>query len=219
MSNTFMSNTFMSKTFVSKTFRQKSFGVLRLKAPPLLRRFLRRKDGAAAVEFGLVALPFFALMFAIIETALVFFAGQVLETAVADSGRLILTGQAQSKKFDAAKFKAEVCGADPTQNPGYKMYGLFDCEGGLQVDVRTYTSFAAINNAKPIDADGKLTFTPTYAPGGPGQIVVVRLAYAWPIHVSLLGYSLSDLAGGNRLLLATAAFRNEPFPATQSGTP
>lgn len=192
----------MSKTSMSKTFRQKSFGVL--------RRFLRRKDGATAVEFGLVALPFLALMFAIMETALVFFAGQVLETAAADSGRLILTGQAQSKKFDAAKFKAEVCA---------KVYGLFDCEGGLQVDVRTYQSFAAIDTKKPIDADGKLTFTSTYAPGGPGDIVVVRLAYAWPIQVSLLGYSLADLAGSSRLLLATAAFRNEPFPVTQSSTP
>lgn len=195
---------------MSKTFRQKLCGALRPKAPRLLRRFLRRKDGATAVEFGIVALPFFALMFAIIETAMVFFAGQVLETVVADSGRLILTGQAQSKKFDAAQFKTEVCA---------KVYGLFDCEGGLQVDVRTYASFAAVDTAKPIDADGKLTFTPTYAPGGPGEIVVVRLAYAWPIQVSLLGYSLGDLAGGSRLLLATAAFRNEPYPVAKPAAP
>jgi Flp pilus assembly protein TadG len=43
------------------------------------------KDGSAAVEFGLIAAPFIALLFAIMETAIVFFAGQTLETAVADS--------------------------------------------------------------------------------------------------------------------------------------
>jgi Flp pilus assembly protein TadG len=48
------------------------------------RRFVREKDGVVAVEFAIVAAPFLALMFAIMETALVFFASQVLETAVAD---------------------------------------------------------------------------------------------------------------------------------------
>jgi Flp pilus assembly protein TadG len=180
-----------------------------MKTPRLLHRFLRRKDGATAVEFGVIALPFLLLMFAIMETALVFFAGQALETAAADSGRLILTGQAQKQKFDAAKFKEQVCA---------KVYGLFDCEAGLQVDVRTYASFAAIDNSRPVDKDGKLTLTPTYAPGGPGDIVVVRLVYQWPIHLSLLGFNLSDLAGDKRLLMATSAFRNEPFPTTQGSS-
>ena len=60
-----------------------------------VRRFARGQDGIAAVEFGIVAAPFLALMFAIMETAIVFFASQTLETAVADSARLIMTGQAQ----------------------------------------------------------------------------------------------------------------------------
>ena len=55
-------------------------------AAPLARRFVRQQDGAAAVEFALVALPFLALTFAILETALVFFAGQTLEAAVAELG-------------------------------------------------------------------------------------------------------------------------------------
>jgi Flp pilus assembly protein TadG len=52
-----------------------------------VRRFARGNDGIAAVEFGIVAAPFLALMFAIMETAIVFFASQTLETAVADSAR------------------------------------------------------------------------------------------------------------------------------------
>ena len=52
--------------------------------PDLVRRFVRQQDGSAAVEFGMVAVPFLGLTFAILETALVFFAGQTLETAVTD---------------------------------------------------------------------------------------------------------------------------------------
>jgi Flp pilus assembly protein TadG len=74
-----------------------------------LGRLLRQQDGAAAVEFSLVAAPFLALLFAIMETALVFFSGQALETAVADSARLIMTGQAQSQGLTQATFKNAVC--------------------------------------------------------------------------------------------------------------
>ena len=167
------------------------------------RRFIRHQDGTSTVEFAMLAAPFLALMFAIIETAVVFFAGQALETAGADSARLILTGQAQTQGFDQAKFKQAVCA---------KIYGLFNCSTGLYVDVKNYSSFAAINTAKPLDSGGNLqTGTFGYAPGGPGDIVVVRLMYEWPVYVSLLGLNLADSAGGKRLLMSTIAFRNEPY--------
>lgn len=170
------------------------------------RRFVRRQDGAAAVEFALVALPFLALIFAIVETALVFFASQSLEAAASESARLVMTGQAQSAGYTQKTFKDDVvC--------GYLKAGisLFDCEHGVQVDVKSYSSFAAINSTPPVK-DGKLDTTNlAYTPGKAGDIVVVRLYYQWPIYVSLLGNSLANLNGGYRLLVATAVFRNEPF--------
>src|SRR6266850_1253383 len=110
-------------------------GLLRAKLlrPATVRRFVRGEQGIAAVEFGIVAAPFLALMFAIMETAIVFFASQTLETAVADSARLIMTGQAQSQGFTQAQFKTAVCA---------KILGLFDCASGVYVDVRTYASFS-----------------------------------------------------------------------------
>ena len=169
----------------------------------ILRRFRRNRRGSAAVEFALVAPLFFGLLFAIIELAMVFFASQVLETATQDSARVIMTGQAQTQGFDQAKFKDAVCA---------KIYGLFDCSAGLYVDVKNYSSFAAINTGKPVDANGVLqTGTFGYQPGGPGDIVVVRLLYQWPVYVSLLGLNLADSAGSKRLLMSTIAFRNEPY--------
>jgi Flp pilus assembly protein TadG len=167
-----------------------------------VRRFAQGKDGVAAVEFAIVAAPFLALMFAIMETSLIFFASQTLETAVADSARLIMTGQAQAQKYTAAQFKTEVCN---------RIKGLFDCAGGLQVDVKTYTAFGSVDNSKPVDVNGNLKTDFGYAPGGPGEIVVVRLMYQFPVYASLLGFNLSDMAGGKRLVMATAAFRNEPY--------
>lgn len=177
---------------------------MRLSGFAAARRLIRQQDGAAAIEFGLVAAPFLALVFAIMETAVVFFAGQTMETAAADSARLIMTGQAQTQGFDQAKFKEAVCA---------RIYGLFNCNGGLFVDVKTYTAFSNINNSQlPLDANGNLqTDSFGYQPGGPGDIVVVRLMYQWPVYVSLLGLNLSDMSGSKRLLMSTIAFRNEPY--------
>jgi Flp pilus assembly protein TadG len=169
---------------------------------PAARRFVREQDGAVAVEFGLVMVPFLAVLFAIVETAIVFFAGQTLETAVADSARLIMTGQAQSGNYGATEFKNAVCS---------KVYGLFDCQNGIYVDVRKYSSFASVSLTRPVDANGNFQNNMAYDPGGPGCITVVRLYYQWPVYLKLSGLNLADLANGKRLLAATAAFRNEPY--------
>jgi Flp pilus assembly protein TadG len=192
-----------------------SIGAARFKRARFLRiktvrRFAKGEDGVAAVEFGMVAAPFLALMFAIMETSLVFFAGQTLETAVADSARLIMTGQAQSSGWSQDDFKTQVCN---------RIMGLFDCAAGIQIDVKTYTGgFSSVSNAKPVDANGNLlTSSFGYQPGAACNIVVVRLMYQWPVFMSLLGFNLADLSGSKRLLMATAAFRNEPFGSSSCG--
>jgi Flp pilus assembly protein TadG len=173
-------------------------------ARTLARKFVRRDDGAAMVEFGLIVIPFLALLFAIIETALVFFAGQVLETAVADSARLIMTGQAQALNLNAATFKSKVC---------ERVFGLFDCQGGLKIDVRTYQSFPNGPIAKPIDPNTGLLDTSGfgYQQSAAGDIVVMRFVYKWPTFVRTFGLDVADLSDGYRLVMATAAFRNEPY--------
>jgi Flp pilus assembly protein TadG len=161
-----------------------------------VRRLARQEDGSTAVEFGLLGLPFFGLMFAIIETALAFFAGQTLETATADASRLIMTGQAQMQNFDVPKFKQAVCA---------RIHGLFQCDK-IKFQVVTATSFSAADFSKPLDAQGNVK-PDTFSPGNAGDIVVVQVMYEWPIYVA----QLVNLSTDKRLLMATAAFRNEPY--------
>jgi Flp pilus assembly protein TadG len=168
----------------------------------ILGRFRRNRRGSAVVEFALVAPIFFALLFAIIETAMVFFASQVLETATQDSARFIFTGQAQGQHYTQTQFKDYVC---------TKITSLFNCTSGIYVDVESYPSFTNVTINDPIDANKNFVPNMNYSPGGPGDIVVVRLFYQWPLFVTGLGFNLSNMSGHTRLLAATAAFRNEPF--------
>jgi hypothetical protein len=61
------------------------------------------------------------------------------------------------------------------------------------------------------NANGTLANNYTYQPGNPGDVVVVRLIYQWPIFASALGFGLVNSANNTNTLVATAAFRNEPY--------
>ena len=58
--------------------------------------------------------------------------------------------------------------------------------------MKTFSSFASVTMPSPVDANGNFQNNFRYQPGGPGDIVVVRLFYQWPVYVSLLGFNLSE---------------------------
>lgn len=167
-----------------------------------LRRFRRNRKGSTAVEFALVAPVFFALLFAILETGILFLANQLLQTVTQESARMILTGQAQTASYTSAQFASYVCSQVPA---------LFNCNQ-ISIDVESYPSFASVNLGSQIDNNGNFVSNNLqYNPGGPGDIVVVRLFYQWPLVVTGLGWNPSNLSGNKRLLVGTAVFKNEPY--------
>ncbi len=180
--------------------------------PDRRRSFLADERAATAVEFALVAAPFLALIVGIIQTFLVIFASQLLETVVSQSSRGILTGQVQSAGLTQSQFATQVCN---------QVRILFDCSQ-LMIDVETYSSFSATNASSSFpqtnstmpaltyNAQGQVTNTWQYSPGTTGSVVVVRVMYQWPVFGGPLGFNLANLPNGNRLIMAAAAFQNEP---------
>lgn len=172
-------------------------------ARDVLRRFGHNRRGTAAVEFALVAPVFVALLFAIVETALMFFASQILETVAQESARQIMTGQTQAAGYNATSFVTQVVCRQPQP--------LLNCNN-IGVDVESDPSqFSNVSIADPV-TNG--TFDPTklkWNPGGSCSVVTVTLYYPWQMFVTGLGYNISNLSGNIRLLSATAAFRNEPY--------
>ena len=168
----------------------------------VFRRFGRNRRGSAAVEFALIAPVFFALLFAILETAIMFFASQILETVAQESTRQIMTGQAQAAGYSAAQFQTQVvCKQVPT---------LLNC-ANIIIDVENYPSFSNVTIPNPIVGGVLNTNGFGFNPGGSCAVVVARFYYNWPLFVTGLGYNISNLNGNQRLLVATAAFRNEPY--------
>jgi Flp pilus assembly pilin Flp len=170
-------------------------------------RLVLDERGAIAIEFGLLALPFFAIIAAILETAVVFLASQVLESAVQDASRLIRTGQAQDAKLGLEGFRSEICG---------RTYGLFrDCTSNIFLDVQPIDLFWEANIEAPVDRnctdDCEWTKDERYDAGTGTKRVLVQAYFRWPLILDPNWLGLSNLGDGTRLMGSAAVFRNEPF--------
>ncbi|RYE60250.1 MAG: pilus assembly protein [Hyphomicrobiales bacterium] len=188
---------------------------------PLVRRgtgLARDENGAVAVEFAILAIPFFAIVFAIIETSMTFFAQQVLESALQDTTRLIRTGQSQTgTPWTSEQFRQQVCD---------RSFGFFQCTPDrLWVKVTPIVAFAdaraqmiinpvnpdcTINSPDP-ETDCNWDVLETYDDGTGSSVIVAQAFYKWPTIVNLPWFSLANQAGNNRLLSAVRVFKNEPF--------
>lgn len=186
---------------------------LRRLISPVISRghaFARDERGVTAIEFGILALPFFTLIFAILETTMAFLGGQVLDGAVEDASRLIKTGQAQS--YDLDDFRTLLCGYT---------FGLFDCSKVL-IKVEVIDNFSSTTTGTlptticEEDEDGnqtdcELDVDEEFVPGARREVVQVTAYYRWPLVVNLPYFNFSNQPDSSRLLSATRVFRNEPF--------
>lgn len=150
----------------------------------------------------MVAPAFTALLLAIGQTSLVFFAQQNLETVAQRVSRQLMTGNVQKAKLTQSQFNALVCS---------KMPSFMDCSN-MMTDVRVVNSFSTATTGMPsitYDSSGKITNSWTYQTGNPGDILVVRVMYIWKTASAPLGFDLSNLTGQRRLLMATSVFKTE----------
>lgn len=175
-----------------------------------LAAFLRDNAGQAAVELALVSTPFFLLLFGIVELGLIFLVSSSLENATAQAARTIRTGSFQNGTAPtSAALKSAICSRFDWL-PG-------SCSSNLYLDVRTSTSFSTVSGPQPVQGGSFNPSALTCNPGGPGDIVVVRAYYLWPLIAPLMSKALQQVDGGKTVITSTATFRNEPYTQTTAG--
>ena len=166
--------------------------------------FAEGRRGAAAVEFALVSIPFFALIFGIIEVGLIYFIAVALENATDGAAREIRTGQLQTQGgATAASFKTLIC----------NQLGWLgsNCTSNLSVQVQTFSTFSTVTQTSPIVNGAINQNNLLFSLGGPGDIVLVQAFYQWTVLAPALDNLSTPLSGGKTLLTSTAVFRNEPY--------
>lgn len=190
----------------------------------LFARLRRSRDGTAAIEFGILAFPFFLLVFATIEAFIAFAGEQVLANAVDTMSRQVRTGQitfAMGRPTDLteAQFRTRFCNEISIM---IKCKAVEDADDQkLYLDVREFASFAAIPKHIPkINNDRYADLDPSafdFDPGGPRSINIVRAYYRWEVMTDLVRPYITNIRSEGSmprdyLMVATAAFRNEDYP-------
>lgn len=186
-----------------------------LRMPRIVRRFKKDDDGATAIEFAMLAGPFFVLLFGIIESSLIFFAGQMLESSVDNVGRKIRTGQLDNA-ITEAQFKQEVCDSAAI---------LFTCDD-IKIDLQVAARFQDLGDPPQPDADTNASDFSGYSFTAPcpEEIAMVTASYEWPIFTYFASDNIYPQSRGTKnpafrkiLLNAIAVFRTEPYPSATGG--
>ncbi len=178
-------------------------GILARRLQKRVERLSKDESGAAAVEFAMIATPFFFLIFGLLEVCLLFIMSTVMEHAISESSRSIRTGQAQQAELDESDFRDLICA---------KTFGMIDCGNKLHIDVEKLDNFAGGGSSVPLDADGNVDDSEFgFDPGGPNEIVAVRVYYEWALITPVISAPLVNMNGSKHLIQSNFVFRNEPY--------
>lgn len=180
-----------------------------------MKIFARDCRGNATIEFAFVAPLLILTMLAVVEFALNVFIASTLEAAMLESSRYGVTGARP----------ADVSREDQVRHVVSEWtYGLVDMD---EVDFTTliYQNFGDIGQAEPFaddnadgirqsdesftDVNGNGQWDPDMGAaglGGPGDIVVYRINYAWGFVTPMLEAMFGDITHSSAV-----AVRNEPF--------
>ncbi|EFG9153057.1 pilus assembly protein, partial [Escherichia coli] len=167
----------------------------------LLSRFRRGKEGSVAIEFGMLALPFALVVFAVLESCISFAAQQLMSNATDDIARQFRTGAIKTISEDDLKKKicAEI---------GLLAGSESSCTARMDVDVRAFNTFSDANAVrirvvnKQLDKSGFAV-----NPGGTGTRNMLRVFYRWPTVTNFMQASMSNLNSGEILHVATAVWK------------
>lgn len=167
-------------------------------------RLRHDRRGAAALDFALISIPLFGIIIFALQTAIIFFFSQALQTLTGQAARQIMVGTAQS--MTQAQFTTAICNLAPS---------VFVC-ANLMIDVESSSSYATTSTTPLAPTYNPTTgaLVPTtwgYNPGSPGSIVIVRIMYDWPVLGGPLSFGLANQPNGAHLMVGTAVIKNEPY--------
>jgi len=189
----------------SRRERRGEAGGLLYAALRRVRLFGRARDGATAIEFTLLIIPFLLIVFSTIETGMNFTARQVLWNATQKVARQIQTGQVRGSELTETRIQTMLC--DQIQ-----FMVKAGCEG-LSFNLGTYSGFASVPTTGILTAGGDLARTGISGTSGTSTINQLNVLYRWPVLTNILYLTDStDAKRGTMPLFSTLTWQNEPFP-------
>lgn len=194
------------------------------KTRKLFRRIRTERDGATAVEFALLAMPFMLLVFATFETLIAFAGERLLANAVDTMARKIRTGEitfGQGKSTDVTEVEFRQAFCDEISIFNMCSSSEAATPEKLYIDVRQFGTFAEMPLSVPKVSSDKYADLDTsefaFSPGGAKSRNMVRAYYRWQIMTDLVRPMVTNIRPPGKLIptdyliVYTAAFENEDY--------
>lgn len=158
--------------------------------------FTRDENGVVAIEFAVLALPFFMLVFAIMEVALVLTASMQFENATDRVSRRVMTGELAR---DEGAIRKAFCD---------EIVFALDCSK-LRIDYKEIASLSEFDLPAPVTDrtvnDSAFAFRTIASP----SFASLRVGYEWPITIRPMAEFFAGLENGRTFVLGTSLLRIE----------
>lgn len=188
-----------------------------------VKRIRKSESGSTALEFGVLAIPFFMIIVATVETLVAFAGEQILVNAVDKMSRQLRTGEitfnmGRTTDLTEAEFRELFCN---------EINIVLSCSNTISSDQKLFIDLKNVVNYSDIDVGIPKVNSADYAeldtsgfeysPGGSGSINVLRVYYKWDVTVDLIRPYITNIRPGAEgseyyLMVSTMAFRNEGYP-------
>ncbi|NCC22802.1 MAG: pilus assembly protein [Alphaproteobacteria bacterium] len=166
------------------------------------RNWRRETGGATAIEFSIVAIPFTFAIIAVIEVALAYTTGFLLEGGTGAASRMIRTCELQDAADAEADFRAALCSHAVT---------IPNCQDNVFVETVAMPddSFMSVSSYEPLfDEDGGMV-SRGFATGGVSDVVLVRTGYYYTFLTPVLGTAIGG-PDARVLFMSTNVLQVEP---------
>jgi Flp pilus assembly protein TadG len=200
------------------------------------QRLARDEDGVTAIEFAMVGVPFFMMLFGIMGVGLYFFSVFNLENSIEQASRALRTGEwdkahpITASSVDPVKSAKDQADSQAAFAQAVKdhLAGFFDTDK-LRVQVVNVTAGTApdvgqclASGPDPADptktialtGDKKAIVPPSatkFDTLGATQTMVVTACYQLDVLRSLPFIRLGNMPDGSTLISASVAFKTEPY--------
>ena len=176
-----------------------------------LGKFKREENGTTAIEFGMVSVPFFMLLFALVGFAMYFWTTNSLDKGMDQTSRLVRTGEAQKTNMTVTDFKTKLCAAA----------GDWIKCNKVQVFVQKFPDWNSVQPQACLDGNGAVVTNTASGgdqiaqySGGSSDIVIVTTCYKWEFTQSIPFLNLGQMSDKSMMLQAATAFQIEPYTPT-----
>lgn len=151
-------------------------------------RRVARQSGQSVVEFALISMLLFMLMFGLMDFGRLFFTQMTLQHAVREAGRFAVTGNKLPDPNNPPQMLSRVASIQETARKS---------AAGLDISNISVTSAAGGANSA----------------GGPGDAVTVSLTTTLRLLTPLIAQLFTN---GEHTFTVKTTFKNEPFPKSQT---